>query len=244
MSKDHYISATFLTNFADKKEMSKKPRDRILFQIDKTNNNANEMKISSIACQNNLDGNRKFPKQLKSLEDKWNDLYTDLINDNIASSKKDEISQYLALLSFNNPKKQRDRINILLSEATKKEKEHIDNNYNNKKMHIDVRDIILEDIGESKVFCSIKDSLIRSQWSLMKNDTAVPFITSDNPILVCRKGWFVPISKEYLLYINLEIIMNNEKIAVVPIEEHVVKDMNISMQNNAERFFFSGIKMT
>lgn len=155
-------------------------------------------------------------------------------------SKKDEISYYLALLSFNNPKKQQDRINILLSKATQKEKEHIDNNYNKKEIHIGVRDIILEDVGKNEVFCSIKDLIIRSQWSLMKNDTDVPFITSDNPILVCQEGWLVPISKEYLLFIDLETIMNNGKIAVVPIEEHVVKDMNNRMQNNAERFFFSG----
>ncbi len=241
MSKDHFISVTFLNNFTDNQQTGE-VRDKKVFRFSKESNHfhANAITLGSIAYQQDLDGNGDFKGLLDKYESKWTDLYTQITQSDFSEQDYEEILTYLLLLKLNNPKQQKERLDILLTQASQVEMMHLDS-LKFKDKHKQIRDISID----FKYLEILKNIYLTLPYRIVKNDSLVPFATSDSPWMVLSDSQFIPISKQYGLQICTNLyaecdVMNQGLHALS--QDCDVKEINSYMISNAERFVYTSIK--
>ena len=241
MSNDHFVSVTFLTQFCDEKQIELDRDKRKIYVFD-TNTKTfldGMKKLIKQANKLNLDGVGAFKARLECYESKWTLIYQKVISGQSSDQDYEDMVTYIILISLNNPKKQQERIAKLLQVATNEQEKHINSIFPSKQqLHIETRDILLEVFNYVN---NLKNILLSYKYWLVKNISTVPFVTSDNPIIVLNKCWFVPLSKNYALQIdttNRELSDNFQGVHEGnDVEE--VRSINRKMINNAERFVYS-----
>lgn len=242
MSKDHFVSVTFLKNFAQNIDQTD-PRKTKVFVYNKSQSNfeSKEISIESRFYENGRDGKKgnNFVQKLKYYEPKW-DCYLDQMNKASSPVKinfdtKEGIASYLALLSLNNPKKAIGRASILQNSATSNEIDHIKKEYGDwgkQDCQLQVRNTLVY-LGH---FHTLTGWILSMPWVIFKNQTGAKFITSDDPIIVSEHGWYIPVSKNTLLLVSIQ----GHDEGVRNIDDLLcIKQINEMMRNNAHRFCVS-----
>lgn len=241
MSKDHFVSVTFLNNFTDNQQ-TEEARHKAIFCYNKKSNSFNNdpSTLGSVAYQNDLDGNGDFKDFLDKYEHKWTDLYTKITQSSFSLQDYEEILTYLLLLKLNNPKQQKERLSIRLTQANQLEVTRLDP-LSFKDKHKLTRDISI-DLKYLEILKNIYSTL---PYRVVKNDSLVPFVTSDNPWMVLPDSQFIPISKQYGLQIctNLCAEWDLRDLGLHTISQDCdVREINSCMINSAERFVYTSIK--
>lgn len=241
MSNDHFVSVTFLTQFCDEKQIELDRDKRKIYVFD-TNTKTfldGMKKLIKQANKLNLDGVGAFKTRLECYESKWAVIYQKVISGQSSDQDYEDMVTYIILISLNNPKKQQERIAKLLQVATNEQEKHINSIFPSKQqLHIETRDILLEVFNYIN---NLKNILLSYKYWLVKNISTVPFVTSDNPIIVLNKCWFVPLSKNYALQIDTtnRVLSDNFQGVHEGIDVEEVRSINRKMINNAERFVYS-----
>ena len=241
MSNDHFVSVTFLTQFCDEKQIELDRDKRKIYVFD-TNTKTfldGMKKLIKQANKLNLDGVGAFKARLECYESKWTLIYQKVISGQSSDQDYEDMLTYIILISLNNPKKQQERIAKLLQVATNEQEKHINSIFPSKQqLHIETRDILLEVFNYVN---NLKNILLSYKYWLVKNISTVPFVTSDNPIIVLNKCWFVPLSKNYALQIDTtnRVLSDNFQGVHEGNDVEEVRSINRKMINNAERFVYS-----
>ena len=241
MSDDHYVSVTFLTQFCDEKQIELNRDKRKIYVFD-TNTETfldGKKKLIKQANKPDLDGVGAFKTRLECYEPKWALIYQKVISGQSSDQDYEDMLTYIILISLNNPKKQQERIAKLLQGATNEQEKHINSKFlSEQQLHIETRDVLLEVFNY--VEC-LKNILLSYKYWLVKNISTVPFVTSDNPIIVLNKCWFVPLSKNYALQIDTtnKVLSNNYQGVHEDNDVEEVRSINRKMINNAEGFVYS-----
>lgn len=241
MSNDHFVSVTFLTQFCDEKQIELDRDKRKIYVFD-TNTKTfldGMKKLIKQANKLNLDGVGAFKARLECYESKWTLIYQKVISGQSSDQDYEDMVTYIILISLNNPKKQQERIAKLLQVATNEQEKHINSIFPSKQqLHIETRDILLEVFNYVN---NLKNILLSYKYWLVKNISTVPFVTSDNPIIVLNKCWFVPLSKNYALQIDTtnRVLSDNFQGVHEGNDVEEVRSINRKMINNAERFVYS-----
>lgn len=241
MSSDHFVSVTFLTQFCDEIQIELDRDKRKIYIFNKNTETFldGKKKLIKQANKPDLDGVGAFKTQLEYYEPKWTSIYQKVISGESSDHNYADMLTYIILISLNNPKKQQERIAIFLQGATNEEKQHINSKFQSKQqLHIETRDVLLEVFNY--VEC-LKKILLSYKYWVVKNISTVPFVTSDNPIIVLDKCWFVPISKNYALQIDTtnRVVSNNYQGVYEDHDVEEVRSINRKMINNAEGFVYS-----
>lgn len=241
MSKDHFISVTFLNNFTDNNQTGE-ARDKTIFCFSKESNRSytKTSTLGSIAYQQDLDGNGDFKDFLDVYEPKWSHLYTQITQSKYSEQDYEETLTYLLLLKLNNLKQQKERLDILLNQASQTEVSHLDS-LKFKDKHKQIRDISID----LKYLEILKNIYLTLPYRIVKNDSLLPFVTSDNPWMLLPNSQFIPISKEYGLQICTELSAEydarNQGLHTLS-QDCDIKEINCCMINNAERFVYTSTK--
>ena len=241
MAKDHFISVTFLNNFTDNQQVAE-AREKTVFCFSNNTKSFNDQlsKLGKIAYQKDLDGDGDFRCKLNNYEQKWTGLYSKITQNNFLEQDYEEVLMYLFLLKLNNPKQQKDRIDLLLTQATPLEVKHLDS-LKFKVKHKQTRDIL---IG-SKYIETLTIEYLTRPYRIVKNVSSVPFVTSDNPWLSFKDYQFIPISKEFALQICTKLYVEmggrNQGLHVLS-DSTDVRIVNSLMIRNAERFVYASSK--
>lgn len=241
MSDDHYVSVTFLTQFCDESQIKRDREKRKIYVFDKnagTFLNGNK-KLIKQAYKHDLDGVGAFKTQLEYYESEWASIYQKVISNQCSDQDYEDMLTYIILISLNNPKKQQERIVKFLQGAANEQEKHINSKFPSKQqLHIETRDVLLEVFDYVE---HLKNILLSYKYWLVKNISTVPFVTSDNPIIVLNKCWFVPLSKNYALQIDTtnRVLSNNYQGVHEDNDVEEVRGINRKMINNAEGFVYS-----
>ena len=237
MSKDHFVSVTFLNNFTDDAQVNINPRYKNIFCLAKQKQQFNNKPsaLGNVAYRRNLDGTGNFKAELERYESVWTVLYNKLISNKFSAREYEDVLTYLLLMSLNNPTKQKERLDIMLGHATPDEIAHVEH-LETKDKHMQVRDIL---VGSGYV-AVVKKELLQLAYWVVKNDSSVPFVTSDNPWVLLSECHFIPISKNYALQISTKDldIAGSSKLYLTSSEAEV-REVNHLMRENADLFVYA-----
>ena len=196
-----------------------------------------KLKLENIAYQKNLDGNDKFKEMLETYEPKWNGLYQKLMSSSCLGDDYKEILTYLLLLKLNNPKQNKQRLKILLQNATENEKIHLQS-LEDIYLHKQIRDILIC-LG---VLDIDRAQFLNFPYRLVKNATVIAFATSDNPWITFNGYQFIAISKDYALQIcsdSNNISNSGNQDLLLLSSEADIGEMNCCMRENAGQFVYA-----
>ena len=256
MSKDHFVSVTFLNNFVDDAQINVKPREKLIFCFNKCLDEflPNRSKLENIAYQCDLDGSGDFRDKLRKHENSWTEWFNELISNNFTDNTYKNILSYLVLMSLNNPTQQEQRIKNVLIGATPEESEQLISSGNSdaQYMHMQVRDILVDyelPYGELPLNYDelLRDRLLLLPYRIVKNQSSVPFVTSDNPIMKLDDYLFIPLSRQYALQISTTSSVQTEELQHQTrnqglhklSKESDIREINRLMKVNAKRFVYT-----
>lgn len=256
MAKDHYIARTYLRNFsANNNEM-------VLAYRKKTMEKLGEVPVKSICYKKDWSTNEYFSENPRIIEDflkiaepNWNKCVNDLTKGFCCPELKFTASLYLAFLRICTPTAVRLNASLLkgvvdLTHKFLEEKSLENPESQHHDMFQKIKDlggvtIKVNDKYSSAIAISGIGNAVESfsscDWRILVNETGIPFLTSDNPVIPYRfiknaAVWYCPITPYFAISFSPihKVHQNQKGYDVISIKKADVKKYNKLIVKGAE----------